>query len=334
MNGFLIFDQRSNGMKIAFFLAFGLILAMPTTWAQRQLIDRVVAVVNDEAITQSEIDGLLRPIYMEYKQRFTGDRLMREITEARKKLLHQLIEDKLVFQEAESLGVTVEPSEIEGRLESFRAQFPTEAALEDAMRAEGLTYKSLEERIRRQTMIRKLHSSEVRSRIVISPTELQDYYKNHPEEFKTEDQIKTRSLTIKKSDNARRKGTLDESAKKRIDELRVRVVKGEDFGALAKDFSEDTRAKEGGLTGWIKEGDMIPVIDEVIFGLEQGEVSEVIETPMGYHIFRVEEVAKGTTYSFEQMRDQIYDRIFGQKADERFQEWIKDLKKDAYISIR
>ncbi len=301
---------------------------------QRQVLDQVVAVVNEQAITQSELDTYLRPFYEEMKKEYQGERLMQAVAEARRKLLSQLIEDHLVYQEAQKQKIEIEETEINQDMEDLRKRFPTEREFEDALKKEGLSVNDMRERIRRQAMIRRLQDMEIRSKIVVSPLEIQDYYEKNQGEFSEKERIKIRALTIKKNDEARIKGLTDEAAKDRIDRLRERILKEEDFAKMAIENSEDAAAKKGGLSDWIQRGEMITEIDAVIFALKAGEMSEVIETPMGYHLFRMEEREQEQKRSLEEARENIYARIFRQKSLERFRDWMDQLKRSAYISIR
>ena len=256
------------------------------------------------------------------------------MTEARQKLLNQMIEDRLVFQEAGKQKIEIEESEIDDQMEEFKKRFPNETALEDALKKEGLNLSGMRERLRRQALIRKLQDIEVRSKVVVSPLEVENYYRSHPEEFSHQDRLKIRSITLKKSDEAREKGLTDETAKNKILEIRKKILAGTDFGELAKQYSEDAQAKQGGAGDWIELGDMIPVIDDVIFKMKAGEVSEIIETPMGYHLFRIEEKQAGKKRTLEETRDEIFGKLFRQKAEERFRQWTDELKRTAYISVR
>ena len=321
-------------MKTILSLFILLIAFQPAARAERQLVDRVVAVVNNDAITQSELDSILGALYRDYKDQFQGQEFMAKINEARQKLLNQLIEDRLVFQEAEKRKVTVDQVEIQEQLDEFKNKFKTEQELDDALKTEGITKGMLEDKIRRQLMIRKLHDQEVRSHVVVSPAEVEEYYDKHPDQFSSEEAIKIRSLTIKKSELARQKGLLDEAAQKLILDLRERIQKGESFTDLAKEFSQDSRAADGGLSDWVTKGSMIDAVDEVIFAHKVGELSEMVETPVGYHLFKIEEKKEGHKQTFEEAREEIQYNLYRQKADARFEEWMNQLKRTAYISIR
>lgn len=334
LNRQLLWCIRGLPVKIANFLVVALFVSVPLARAERQLLDRVVAVVNDEAITQSELDSLLRPLYEQYRKEWKGHALLQRLHEARQKLLNQLIEDRLVFQEAKTRGIEVDPFEVDQMYAEFRKQFPNDGELEKAMRAEGLHESALKERLRRQVVVRRLHDEEIRSKVVVSPLEVENYWREHPEEFSSAEGLRVRSLTIKKSAEAEAKGLTDEPAREKIEELRRRIAAGEDFGQLAREHSEDARAAEGGLSDWIERGAMIPVIDDVIFRLKVGEISQWVETPMGYHLFRVEEKREGKQPTFEEVRDQVFSLLYRREMEKRFQEWMGELKQSAYISVR
>lgn len=321
--------MRRLTLILFLFLAF-----IPTLFAEKQMIDRVIAVVNNEPIVQSELDVVLRPIYEEYRSKFKGQQLIRKLDEVRQKLLNQLIEDRLVLQEAEKRGIEIEETAMDRKMEEFKKRFKSEQEMEQALASEGITLKRLRERFRKQMMIRALHDIEIRSRIVVSPLEIEEYYHNHPEEFSRPLRLRIRSITIRKSEEARTKGLTDEVAKERIEEARQRVLAGEDFGKVAREISEDNNASEGGLTDWIRPGEMIRPIDEVLFKLEEGQISEVIETPVGYHFFQIVARDPGRQKPLEEARDEIYAKLYYQKSQARFREWMEELKRKAYISIR
>ena len=312
------------------FLLFGLTPA----WAQKQLVDRVVAVINDEAVTQSELEVYLRPLYDGLKDQYQGEELMRQLDEVRLKLLNQLIEDRLVFQEAKTRGITVDESEIDSMVNETKRKFPSETEFEKMLAAQRFSLAELRENFRRQLLIRRLHDMEVRAHVVVSPREIEDYYKNRKSELAEEAKIKIRSITFRKSKEAEEKGLSDETAKKKLESIEKRVRAGENFEALARQFSEDARAKDDGLVGWVRRGEMLPAIEENLFGQKEGTVSPVLETPAGYHLFKIEEKNSSQAPPLEEVREKIREKIFREKAEKRFKEWMNQLKTRAYISIR
>ncbi len=322
------------GRRPILILSFLVLGAAPAAWAQRQLVDRVVAVINDEAVTQSEMEIYLRPIYEDLKHQYEGEELMHQLNETRLKLLNQMIEDRLVFQEAKARGLTADDSEIDEQVAKLKSHYPSEVAMEKEMTSQGYSMAELRENLKRQVLIRKLQDMEVRARVVVSPREIEEYYKAHPADFTEESKIKLLSITIRKSKEAEEKGLLDEAAKKKIESIDGRIRKGESFEKLARDSSEDAHAKEGGQVGWVHKGDLLPSIEESIYELKEGSISPVLETPGAYHLFKIQEKNAGRLVPLEEVRLKIQSFLFREKAGKRFKEWMQELKAHAYISVR
>ncbi len=323
-------------MKKLFFL---LLLVVPffmplARAAEQELLDRVVAVVNDEVITQAELDTFLRPVYEQYSKEYSGEDLVKAINEVRQKILNQMIEDKLVYQEAVALGIEVKDEEAEKEFEMFKAKMEKPEELDALLEREGLTMKALRERLKKQAMVRQLQDREIRSKVLVSPVEVENFFKNNPEKFKANERVQVKSLTIKKNEEARAKGLTDEKARQKIDLLEQKIKLYRNFDQVVKEFSEDSHAKQDGLGEWIERGAMIESVDEVIFKTPVGGITGVVETPIGYHIFRIEAKEPEKVRTFEEVKDQISGYLFQEKSNARFRDWMEEVKKAAYISIK
>jgi parvulin-like peptidyl-prolyl isomerase len=321
--------------KPIFILLLALPLFMPLARAaEQELLDRVVAVVNDEVITQAELDTFLRPIYEEYSKEYNGEELMRAINEVRQKILSQMIEDKLVYQEAVKMGIEIKDEDEEKEFQEFKSKMEKPGELDELLEREGLTMKSLRERLKKQAMVRQLQDREIRSKVIVSPAEIEDFFKNNPDKFKSKARVRVKSLTIKKSEEARTKGLTDEKAKLRIELLAQKIQLNHNFDQMVKDVSEDSHAKEEGGGEWIERGAMIESVDEVIFNTPAGKITGIVETPIGYHIFRIEAKESEQVRTFEEVKDQIAGYLFQEKSTARFRNWMEEVKKAAYISIK
>ncbi len=314
------------------FSVFFLVHLLPA-FSEEQLVDRVVVVVNQEIITQSEFDALFQPIYLQYQNTYQGNELTDKLNEVRKKLLNQLIEDKLVLQEARKLGVEVSDNEVDERLGEFKKQFSGQS-FDEMLKTQNVKIKTIKDRIRDQISIQKLHYVEIQRKVVVSPIEIKKFYEDHPDLFIDKEKIKVWVIAIPKNPDAIRTGTMDETAKKKAELVLKELKKGKDFSEVAKNESRDAHAKDGGLIGYIARGDMIGKIDEVLFRLKDNDITDVLESEQGYHIFKVADHQMGKTLTLEESRDRIHDMLYRQKANERFQAWMEELKKSAYISIR
>ncbi len=300
----------------------------------QQLVDRVIAVVNDEPITQSELEQVFIPIHEQLAQAYQGYELTQKMNETRQKLLNQLIEDHLVLQQAKKLGVDVSERDVEERLEEFKKQMPQGQDFNQLAKAQGVNVKGLRKRIRDQLAIQRLHFMEVQRKVLVSPAEVEQYYHEHENDFIDREKIKVWGITIEKGREAIQKGAVDEAAKKRIEKVLKELQKGKDFSEMARMESQDAHAKDGGLIGSVARGDMIEKIDQVLFALPDNQISEILETERAYHIFKVAERTPSQKISLEETREQIQSLLYRQKANVRFEAWMEELKRSAFISIR
>ena len=314
-------------------LAVLLVLQAPALIRAAEVLDKVVAIVNDEVITQSELDQLLAPVYEQFRNTYAGSEFSLKMEEARQGLLNQLIEDKLVYQESKRLGVEVSEEEINERVDAFKARFKKED-FERLLQEQGLTLSKLRNRYREQIAIRKLHQHQIRSKVIVTPVEIEEYYKTHLEEFTEGEKIRVSTVTIRKNEETLDENGEDVKAKAKAEEVRGKILAGENFEELAKTYSQDTKAETGGDLGFISKGELIPAIDEVIFSLKIGDVSPVLTTEMGYHVFKVVERQEKREKSLEEVRDMIEDFLIRKESRKRFKEWMQELKTNAYISIR
>lgn len=301
---------------------------------EQQLVDRVAAVVNKEIITQSEVDMLFRPIYEQIKNTYKGHNLQSELESLRLKLLNQLIEDRLVAQEAQKLGIVVGNEELAEEMAQFKKQFPDEAAFEKEISASGISREDIEKRFKERLAITKLHQAIIRGHVVVSPSEAEQYFKAHPEQFFQKEQIELWCITLRKGEEAIQKGTMDEGVKRKANQLLSDLKKGKDFEELAQKHSEDSNAADKGYMGFMDHGNLVPDIDKVLFSLPENNISEVLETETAYHIFKVGKKRPASSKTFDEVKDQVNDMLFRKKAHQRFINWMDDLKKKSFISVR
>lgn len=319
--------------KKIFFLACLVVLTygLTTSLISAETLDRIVAVVNDEAITQSELDSLLVPIYEQYRSVYVGKEFASKMTEARTNLLNQLIEDRLVSQEAKRLGVIVTEEEINAQVEEIKKKFASESEFENFLTEQNMTLVKLRKKFKEQVAIRKLHQYEIRQKIVVSPLEVEEYYKEHIDDFSEKEKLKVSTIMIKKRE-------IDEDgvdvAKQQIEKIVDELNGGASFAELAKQYSEGMNSEEGGQLGFIKKGEMISTFDSVLFDLFVGERSPILETEIGYHIFLVEAKQEKKVLSLSEVKEEINNIIFRKESKERYGKWMGELKQNAYISIK
>jgi len=316
--------------KFAVLILLYAVLLFPAC-LKAEIVDGIVAVVNNEVVTQAELNAILLPLYTQYKSTYSDEELLMKIDEAKKNILYKLIEDKLILQEAHKIGMPATDEEVAERLEQIKSQFSSSQEFKSALASQGLTVVDLKEKYREQIMIKKMVNREVRSRVSVTPIEIALFYEKNEDDFNLPAQVKVMTIMIRKSEADPESNT---DSLKKIKMIELKIAEGEDFAKLAREYSQDPSAVDGGDMGYIGKGQMMKKIDEVIFSLQPGEISETIETPVGYHVFKIVEVKEAGAESFDEARMQIENYLFQEKAKERFDEWMTNLKENAYISVK
>jgi len=309
-----------------FALAF---MAAAASVSNAEVIDKIVAVVNNEVITQREIDGIIEPIYEQYRSLYYGDELISKLEEARAKVLNQLIEDRLILSEAKKLNVEVEDEAVEARINEMVKRFPSREVFEKTLAQQDISIKDLRARYREQMMVRRLIDRRIGSRITVSPPEIANFYNKHINEFVQPEQIKLSNILIRP-----KKNMTIEQAERLANEIESRLKEGGAFAGLAMEYSEGPNAAEGGSMGYVKKGDLLPAIEEVVFQLKEGEVSPTIKTSLGFHIFKVDEKLERKTMELTEVRREVEEAVFREKIKGRIKDWVDGLKKNAYIAYK
>jgi len=291
--------------------------------------DRIVVVVNDEVITDNEIAKRMAPFYKQAEPFQDSPIYGQKMNEARTKVLEQLINDKLVISAAKRKNIEVRDKEILDQVGRVRKQFTTEEEFIKALEEQGMTVESLKTNYRISMMAQKLIDREVRSKIVITPAEQFTFYKENIDLFTMPAEAKVRMITLKKTEEQD-----PEETRALAEELQKKAVQGEDFDKIAKEYSKDAYAEKGGDMGYVREGDMMKNIDEAIFSLKTGEVSDVMETDLGFHIFKVEDIKRAQTRLFEESSGDIEKEIYHLKMKDKVEQYIEKLKENAYIEFK
>jgi len=310
------------------FLLVVLFIGQPAGYCQSST-NKVVAVVNDEVITQQDVEQLKAILYAQYVQEYKGDELLKKMEELDKTLLKQMIDDRLILSRAKELKVRVTDEEVDERLRTIKNNFPSEKEFYQTLETQGITVANLKDRYRDQIMMKKVVELEVRSKVGVLPSEITKYYEEHREDFKVGDKYKVRQIFVKASDDVG-----FELARVEIETIYNRLKQGEDFLELAREYSQEQDKEQAGDMGYIGRGEMLPELEKVIFSLQPGEFTMPVKTNIGYHIFRVEDIKHLGYLSLEDVKGDIEKLLYQKKLKEKVEEWLNDLRSKAYISIK
>lgn len=311
-------------------LTFLLVVFLTAIPVYADLVDKIAIVVNNEVITLSEIDQMLIPVYARYKMVYKNQgELAKKMEEARQKIIEQLIEDKLIVSEAKKQNVEIDDKEVDAKLREVEKQFGSKNAFTRALMEQHLSVKDLRTRYREQMMSRRMIDRKIGSSIIVSPVEVDAYYNEHRADFVQPSEIKLSNILIRVKDDAD-----TGRARELAQEIARRIKNGDDFVMLAQEYSEGPGASEGGVMRPVKKGDLMPELEAAVFSLKAGEVSEVIKSPMGFHIFKADDVKEGRTLPISEVYKEIEELIFRDKVKVKIKGWLDTLRKNAYIAFK
>jgi len=317
---------------LLFILLLGILFLLPIN-AQARVIDGIAAIVNDEIITLQDLYRESGTILSEAEKNGKLDQDAR--FKIRQTVLDRLVEKRLVDQKVKELGIKVGEDEVRQAIEDVRKQnnMPDQAALVAALAQQGITFDQYRAQLQEQLEKLKLVSQEVRAKIQVGEQEMREFYDANPSRFSEEETFLARHIFFRINEKA----PADEVKRAMGNVLMVlaETKSGKDFAELAKKHSEDPAAKkDGGNLGQFKKGDMLPELENVITAMKPGEVSELVKTPAGLHIVKLEERSKGKLKDFESVKAQIEDIIYKKKSEERFSAWAKELRSKASIEVK
>jgi peptidyl-prolyl cis-trans isomerase SurA len=299
----------------------------------KNVTNAIVAVVNDEIITLFEVNREAQPVVSEAEKK--GSLTDAARSQIRRTALDRLIEKKLTGQKIKELNIHVSEEEVRQAIDDVRKQnnIPSQEALVAALAGQGLSFDQYRAQLQEQIEKLKLVSIEVRAKVQVGETETRDYYTANLAKYTEEESYRARHIFFKTGE----KSTPAEIQRSKTTALAVLADAkgGKEFAELAKKFSEDPAArKDGGDLGSFKKGDMQPELEKAILALKPGEVSELVTTPIGFHIIKLEARVAGATRPFESVKAEIEEILYRKKSEERFSQWAKDLRGKASIELR
>ncbi len=280
--------------------------------------DRIVAIVNQDLIMLSDIKHELSPEQERIKKQYRGEEQARRLKAAESMALTTMIERKLQLQEAKARDIHVNDQEVK------------QAVIQLKQQGEKLDEKdsSSVKGVRDQLTLLKVVDREVRSGVMVADPEMKRYYNEHRDRFALPEEYTLSQILIKPSseDMAGAKG----KARAVMDLLK----RGESFEDLALQFSDGPTASRGGRLGLVRQGELLPGIERGVANLVPGAISDVIESPDGLHIVRLDDKKPKQFRPYDEVRQEIQALVFQQKSEDMFQAWLADLKNKAYIEIK
>jgi peptidyl-prolyl cis-trans isomerase SurA len=328
--------RRLDGLGALVLLAL-LLLVSATSWAQSKanVVEEIVARVNNQIITLSDYQkagaGLQQEVQQDC-QNCTQQQIAAELTERRKNLLRDMIDQQLLIERAKDMDINVE-TELVKRLDDVRKQnnLATMEDLEKAVEGQGLVWEEYKNQLRNNIMTQEVIRREVGGRLDIGSEEVKKYYEAHKQDFNRAEQVALAEIFLSTEDKSPEEVA---AVRTRADDLHNRLVKGEDFTALAKRYSQGSTAQEGGTLGEFERGQLAKQLEDAVFGLEKGQFTDVIQTKTGFEILKVEDHFQAGLQPLDKVEGEITNVLYRQKMEPALRTYLAQLREESYVQVK
>ncbi len=301
--------RKINLVIFIFFLVTMCSCDFVTCYAQ----EKIIAIVNDDVITQRDVDDFSKYMRMQLSSQYKGRQLDDKINAMKNELLDRLVEDRIILQEAKKSGIIIDEARVKAKINEIRGHYPSDIEFQRSLEMQGMTQSDLESRIREQMLMYIIVEIKVRNKIVISPTEVTEFYQKNPQEFK--------SAQVWQFD------TLVTDSPEKANIIARAIRSGQDISAVAVENSLTVEKMD------VVEGQLKKELEDVILKLKTGEVSDPIINGNSYYIFKLTGLAQPKEQALAEAQDRIYSFLFNKKMQLQLTKWIDELKKQSYIKI-
>jgi peptidyl-prolyl cis-trans isomerase SurA len=301
------------------------------------VVEEIVARINNEIITRSEMQQSREQVLGELKQKY-GAQAEQMFATQEKDVLRDLIDQRLLVQRGKELGINPD-TEVIKRLDEMRKQMNL-ASLEDLEKAaeqQGVSYEEVKENIRNGLITQKVISQEVGSKIQTTQEESRQFYQEHQKEMERPEQIRLSEILVVPQSMDPKSAPDDAAlvaAEQKARELREQIAKGTSFEDVAKKNSSGTSAEQGGDLGYFERGKLAKELENKTFGMQMNEVSDVIRTKQGYILLKVTEHQPQGVPAYKDVEPKIQEALYFQKMQPAMRNYLTKLREEAYIDIK
>ena len=298
----------------------------------QEVVDAIVAIVNDEVITISDYMAEHDVLYQLLRSQLRGEEFTKQYEKEKQGLLERMITERLLLQEAERQDVR-STADIDGQIrrivDGIKEQYNIESDedLRRMMAQQGIDYNSWIAQQEKGILQQALIFSEVGRSIAIDETDVVNYYDLNTEEFTDPPTYKLKGIYISSEDKS------EEAAQAKMREVDEKLAAGEEIGALAGQYSEGPEKESEGDLGEFKRGELDPTLEGAVEELEEGNLSPWVKIATGWFLLKLEEKTESRLKPFEEVKKEIENRLFVQEQQVRVQAYLEDLKKRSYINI-
>ena len=317
--------------SIGLFFLVAIVSILGTHSVSAQVVNRVVAIVDDDVITLYELNQKIREMTGSTAEALR-DRDEERYLQTRRKILEIKIDQKCAERKIEELGIKVSPKQVDQAIETIKSRNRwTHENLLAMLKQQGITYEEYRDTIETELQRFELINSQVRSKIIIREEQIVQYYNDHQKDFSSEEIVHLAGIFLI------RKNPKDEEEIRKLkvkgEDILARLKNGEDFVGLVKEFSQGPGADEGGDLGTFKLAQLEPELRKALGGIEEGQVTDLVIKANGIQILKLIKREGAQARPLEEVREAIYATLYQQEVNNRYMTWIKELRKETYTKI-
>ena len=301
--------------------------------ADTDVVDRIVAVVNEDLITLYDLNQAFQPYEANIRALgYSPEKEREALFKLRADLLNRIIERKLTDQAIKKNNIEVSEKEIDAALERVKeGRSLTDEALRAGLAQQGLTMEEYRTNLKQQLLRNILVNREVKSKIVITEDEIKRYYDSHTENYAGETKYHIWNIFIRMPEFENE--STKQRALEKMESVATKLKQGQAFESLAAQKSDSPMAPEGADLGIYQLEELSPQLQKAIKDMKAGEFSPILETDMGYQIIYVQKIIKTDPKSLEDVKSEIQQTLYDEAVDNRFQTWLQNLRKKSHIKI-
>ena len=305
---------------LCFLIYLSVVLAACDNKKDRQSADgsnKIVAIVNYDKIYLSQLLDETNRFSSKYGISFSKNRERHQKTA--RHILDELILKKIYFQEAERLNLTSDEDELEDFLKHAVGDY-SEEDFSQMFKSKNINLSKWKDRVKEERLFEKLIDQEVKDKIKVEEKEIKAYYKSNSKDYLLPERVQALQIVVNNELEA--------------EAIYNNLQEGADFFQLAKSKSVSPEGVHGGDLGFFSRGQMPKEFDDAVFNLKVGQFSKVVQTPYGYHIFKVIKKKRDKIMSFKEAREKIKEKLMKEKEKKQYLDWISKLREKSVIVIK
>lgn len=304
------------------------LLSTVTFLCGQEVVEAIVAVVNDEVITLYQYKRQSEILYQTLSRQLQGAELNEQYKKMRRELLDQMITDILLLQEAKKLDINVN-EQVNMSIEKIKKDngIETDNQLKQVLMQQGISFEDWKMQMEENLMKQNIIFTNVGRTVVVDDSEIISYYKQHQDEFTEPPVYRLKAIYISAE------GKSEEEVQAKMEEVDAKIESGEDFAVISGEYSEGPEKESQGDLGVYKKGELEKNLEQAVDVLKTGEITPWLEIKNGWYLLQLEDRKESYIKAFDDVKKEIEKKLFEERSDKKLKKYLEELKQKSYIKI-